>query len=49
MEGESSLAYPEPNPVNVFLFYDHPPISDRVQFLLHYDPWVNGKQPEFVK
>lgn len=49
VEGESSLAYPDPNPVNVFLFYDHPPISDRVQFLLHYDPWANGQQPEFVK
>ena len=49
VEGESSLAEPDPNPVNVFLFYDHPPISDRVKFLLHYDPWANGKQPEFVK
>lgn len=49
VEGESSLADPNPNPVNVFLFYDHPPISDRVQFVLHYDPWAQGKRPEFVK
>lgn len=49
VEGESSLAEPDPNPLNVFLFYTHPPISDRVQFLLHYDPWDQGKQPEFVK
>ena len=49
VEGESSLAEPDPNPVNVFLFYDHPPISDRVRFLLNYDPWAKGKQPEFVK
>lgn len=49
VEGESSLADPKPNPVNVFLFYDHPPISDRVQFVLHYDPWAQGKRPEFVK
>jgi Zn-dependent protease with chaperone function len=49
VEGESSLAEPDPNPVNVFLFYDHPPISDRVRFLLNYDPWSKGAQPEFVK
>jgi STE24 endopeptidase len=49
VEGESSLAEPDPNPINVFLFYTHPPISNRVQFLLHYDPWSQGKQPEFVK
>jgi Zn-dependent protease with chaperone function len=49
VEGEASLAEPDPNRLNVFLFYDHPPISDRVRFLLHYDPWAHGKQPEFVK
>ena len=49
VEGESSLAEPDPNPLNVFLFYDHPPISDRVRFLLNYNPWAKGKQPEFVK
>jgi STE24 endopeptidase len=49
VEGESALADPTPNPVNVFLFYDHPPISDRVRFLLNYDPWAAGKQPEFVR
>ena len=25
------------------------PISDRVRFLLNYDPWSKGSQPEFVK
>jgi Zn-dependent protease with chaperone function len=49
IEGESSLAEPDPNPADVFLFYDHPPISDRVRFLLQYDPWSKGNQPEFVK
>jgi STE24 endopeptidase len=49
LEGESALADPDPNPWNVFLFYDHPPISDRVQFLLNYNPWAEGKQPKFVK
>ena len=49
VEGESALADPNPNPVNVFLFYDHPSISDRVRFCLTYDPWSHGKSPEFVK
>ena len=30
-----TLADPDPNPLNVFLFYDHPPISDRVRLLPH--------------
>jgi STE24 endopeptidase len=49
VEGESFLADPEPNPVDVFLFYDHPPISDRVRLCLTYDPWSHGEQPQFVK
>jgi STE24 endopeptidase len=49
IEGESSLADPDPDPVNVFLFYDHPPVSDRVRFSLTYDPWSKGAQPEFLK
>jgi len=49
VEGESFLADPGPNPVNVFLFYDHPPISDRVKLCLTYDPWSKGEQPQFVK
>ena len=47
--GEVGLSDPDPNPVDVFMFYDHPPIRDRVQFCLTYDPWSQGKQPEFVK
>jgi STE24 endopeptidase len=47
--GEVGLSDPDPNPVYVFLFYDHPTISERVQFCLSYDPWKNGKEPEFVK
>ena len=49
VEGESFLADPDPNPVDVFLFYNHPPISDRVKLCLTYDPWRKGHQPEFVK
>ncbi|HEY6806670.1 MAG TPA: M48 family metallopeptidase [Pyrinomonadaceae bacterium] len=45
--GYVGLSDPDPNPVNVFLFYDHPTISDRVKFCLTYDPWANGKSPEF--
>jgi STE24 endopeptidase len=47
--GEVDLADPAPNPVDVFLFYSHPPIPDRIRFALTYDPWAQGKQPEFVK
>jgi STE24 endopeptidase len=46
--GEVDLADPDPNPVNVFLFYSHPPMSDRVRFALSYDPWANGGQGQFV-
>jgi STE24 endopeptidase len=47
--GEVDLADPNPNPVDVFLFYDHPAIPDRVRFCLTYDPWSNGGNGEFVK
>lgn len=47
--GEVNLADPEPNPVNVFLFYDHPPVPDRIRFCATYDPWSQGGQGEFVK
>jgi len=47
--GEVDLADPEPNPIDVFLFYSHPPIPDRIQFALTYHPWANGGSGEFVK
>ncbi len=47
--GDVDLADPEPNPVDVFLFYSHPSIPDRVQFALTYDPWSHGGTGEFVK
>jgi len=47
--GDVGLADPEPNRVAVFMFYDHPPIPDRIQFCLSYDPWLPGRQPEFVR
>ena len=47
--GDVDLADPEPNSVDVFLFYSHPSIPDRVQFALTYDPWSKGGSGEFVK
>lgn len=47
--GDVDLGDPEPNPVDVFFFYSHPPIPDRVEFAVTYDPWSKGQQPEFVK
>jgi STE24 endopeptidase len=46
--GEVDLSDPAPNPVDVFLFYDHPPIPDRIRFCLTYDPWSKNQRPEFV-
>jgi STE24 endopeptidase len=36
--GQVDLADPSPNPVDVILFYSHPPIPDRIRFALTYDP-----------
>lgn len=47
--GEVDLSDPRPNPVDVFLFYSHPPIPDRIRFALTYAPWSYGRKPEFVK
>ena len=47
--GEVGLSDPDPNPVDVFLFYDHPPVSERVRFCVTYNPWAGGGQGEFVK
>jgi STE24 endopeptidase len=47
--GEVDLADPHPNPfIKVWLF-SHPPLAERVKFALTYNPWAEGKQPEFVK
>jgi Zn-dependent protease with chaperone function len=47
--GEESLAEPAPSPAVVFWFYTHPPINDRIVFANTYDPWGQGRAPEFVK
>lgn len=47
--GETVLIDPAPNPVNVFLFFDHPTVGDRIHLCATYDPWGAGKTPQFVK
>jgi len=46
--GDVDLDDPDPNAVQVFLFYSHPPTRDRIQFALTYDPWSAGRSGEFV-
>jgi Zn-dependent protease with chaperone function len=46
--GEVDLDYPDPEPIDVLLTYDHPATRDRVRFSLTYDPWANGGAGEFV-
>ena len=47
--GEVDLADPNPNPVDVLLFYSHPTIPARIRFALTYNPWANSGHGEFVK
>jgi STE24 endopeptidase len=47
--GETVFDDPDPNPVDVLLFYDHPTTSDRIHLFVTYDPWSKGEQPQFVK
>ena len=46
--GEVDLSDPAPNPVDIFLFYSHPPIPARVRYSLTYDPWARGGTGQFV-
>lgn len=47
--GEISLDYPYVNKFWELWAWDHPTIRDRVIYVQTYDPWGEGKQPEFVK
>jgi hypothetical protein len=49
VSGEITLDDPQPNPIDVFLYFDHPPVADRVHLGVTYDPWSKGEQPQFVK
>jgi Zn-dependent protease with chaperone function len=47
--GENSYDYPNASRLLIFWTYDHPAISDRLRFVLGYDPWSKGEQPKYVK
>lgn len=47
--GEMGLEEPSPSRAVVLWFYSHPPINDRIIFARRYDPWSQGRSPEFVK
>jgi STE24 endopeptidase len=47
--GRIDLEDPSPNPVDVLLFYSHPPIGDRIRFALTYHPWSHGGHGQLVK
>jgi len=47
--GESVFVDPDPNPVYVFLFFDHPTVSERVRLAANYDPWSKSESPQFLK
>lgn len=47
--GRIDLSDPAPNPVDVFMFYTHPTIAERIRFALTYNPWSHGGHGEFVK
>jgi Zn-dependent protease with chaperone function len=47
--GETVFDDPDPNPIDVLLFYDHPTTANRIHLFVTYDPWSKGEQPQFVK
>jgi STE24 endopeptidase len=47
--GEADLEEPNPSPAEKFWFYNHPPLDERIRFAQTYDPWSQGRAPEFVK
>jgi STE24 endopeptidase len=47
--GEVDLEEPNPSSAVKFWFYNHPPLDERMRFAQMYDPWSQGRAPEFVK
>jgi STE24 endopeptidase len=47
--GEVDLEEPKPSPAVKLWFYNHPPLDERMRFAQTYDPWSEGRAPEFVK
>jgi STE24 endopeptidase len=46
--GEVDLEEPNPSTAVKFWFYNHPPLDERMRFAQTYDPWSQGRTPEFV-
>ena len=46
--GEVDLEEPNPSAAVKFWFYNHPPLDERMRFAETYDPWSQGRSPEFV-
>ena len=46
--GEVDLEEPNPSAAVKIWFYNHPPLDERMRFAQTYDPWSNGRAPEFV-
>jgi len=47
--GEVDLEEPNPSTAAKIWFYNHPPLDERMRFAQTYDPWSQGRAPEFVK
>jgi STE24 endopeptidase len=47
--GEVDLEEPHPSTAVKFWFYNHPPLDERMRFAETYNPWAEGRAPEFVK
>lgn len=47
--GEVDLEEPNPSTAVKYWFYNHPPLDERMRFAQTYDPWSQGRAPEFVK
>ena len=47
--GEVDLEEPNPSTAVKVWFYNHPPLDERMRFAQTYDPWSQGRAPEFVK
>ena len=47
--GDVDLADPDPGKFITFWLYSHPPLADRLSFARNYDPWSEGRAPQFVK
>ncbi|HXE74416.1 MAG TPA: M48 family metallopeptidase [Candidatus Xenobia bacterium] len=46
--GEINLADPEPSTFIKIWLYSHPPLKERIEFALTYDPWSKGERPKYI-